>query len=139
MRETARSNEFLFSRLRAITPTALQGTRPGSRWLLPSTILDGCFHMPAVAPRVGQATGLPVPHSLARVRWDRLPKEGEDCLCRAHLLERNDRHAVYAIELATPDGEVFLEIDRYRAITLAGEGAHVTITDDVAPPSDRTA
>lgn len=135
MRDWTRDDELWFSRMGTATQTALRGLRPGPRWLLPSILLDGCFQLAAVARRVGQGIALSLPYGLAALRWTRLPADGEDCFCRARLIEQDDRQAVFAVELATVDGQVLLELDHYRTITPAGAE---TISNDPTSKSVTT-
>lgn len=131
-REFLRDEEFWFGRMNAPTQSALQGSRPGSRWLLPSILLDGCFQLAAVARRVGHGAALSLPNGVTELRWSRLPADGEECVCRVRLIDHDDRQATLAIELATANGEVLIELDRYRTITPQGATTGNATSNSVA-------
>jgi malonyl CoA-acyl carrier protein transacylase/NAD(P)-dependent dehydrogenase (short-subunit alcohol dehydrogenase family)/predicted choloylglycine hydrolase len=130
--EWSRDGDFWFAKTHAAMPAAVRGSRQGSRWLLPSVLLDGCFQIAAVSRRLGSIFALSLPHGMSRLRWSRLPVEGEVCLIRARVIEQDERQASFAIELATTDGEVLLELDRYRTITPPGAEPAPTNPNSVA-------
>ncbi len=133
MHEAVPHGDLWFSRMGTSVQTALRGSRSGSRWLLPSILLDGCFQLAALARRIDYGYELSLPLSLAALHWSRLPVDGEECVGRARLIERDERDAVFAIELATTDGQVLLELDHYR--TVAPAGSEITSNEPATKPN----
>src|SRR5262249_36891033 len=118
LREIALEPGGCWGRIMAPPHRGLAGDRTGDGWIMPSVVLDGCFHAAgAFLFRVYETVQLP--EAIARLRLGRLPRQGEACLVRARLLERQPEYAQFDFALYGEDGAGIAALDGFRFVLLS--------------------
>ena len=99
-------------------PTAeLGGSRRGSRWHTPASLLDGALFLCDLHATHNFGTRQ-LPHVIDRIDFGRLPNAGEDCLCRVLFRERDGRRITWDFWIVGADGSVILATQGFHVVTL---------------------
>jgi NAD(P)-dependent dehydrogenase (short-subunit alcohol dehydrogenase family) len=98
--------------------TELAGVRRGDGWVVPSAVLDGCLQT-AGAFMYKEYGTVQLPRAAERLRVGRLPRDGETCIVRLTMRDRQTTHTDFDFALFGEDGTVILSAEAYRCIVVS--------------------
>ena len=118
LREVAFERGGCWGRIVAPPLTELAGLRRGDGWIVPSAALDSCFQTAGAFMYKEYAT-LQLPRAAERLRLGRLPRDGETCIVRLMMRDRQATHTDFDFALFGEDGTVILSAEGYRCIVVS--------------------
>jgi NAD(P)-dependent dehydrogenase (short-subunit alcohol dehydrogenase family) len=101
-------------------PLELKGQRPGSKWLVPSSIIDGCMVACGTYSYFMLEQRLEIPRQIGELRLFRAPREGEQCLLRFFLRKREQATTHYDFHLLGDDGQLILSALDFAMVCING-------------------
>jgi len=117
LRDVAFERGGCWGRIVAPPFAELAGLRRGGGWVVPSAALDGCFQTAGAFMYKAYGT-LQLPLAAERLRFGRLPRDGETCIGRVTMRDRQATHTDFDFALFGEDGTVILSAKGYRCIVV---------------------
>lgn len=108
------------ARLRGRPPLELAGSRSGTNWITPSSLLDGCLVCCLTYSYCMLEDRLEIPRRMGAVRLYRVPKVGELCKMRLYLRAYDANTTHYDFCVIGEDGRFILEVKDFQGIRIEG-------------------
>ncbi len=116
LREFAVEEEDGWGKIVAPSPNEVGGRRRGSRWVMPSALLDACFFSCGVVLWWHLRGAVSIPDGIEAVRLGRAPQSGEVCLVHIKKRGRTGKLALFDFTVFGEDGTVILQVEGYRNV-----------------------
>ncbi len=116
LREFAVDEEDGWGKIVAPSPGEVGGRRQGSRWVMPSALLDACFFSCGVVLWWHLRGAVSIPDGIEAVRLGRAPAPGEVCLVHIKKRGRTGKLALFDFTVFGEDGSVILQVEGYRNV-----------------------
>jgi len=118
VREVAFEHPRAWARIVAPPLRGAGGRQWAAGWIVPWTVLDGCFQLAGCLMHVVHET-IQLPHAIEGLVLGRQADAGEVCVARLEWKRREGPHNVFDFTLAGANGDVILETQGYRTIEVS--------------------
>ncbi|MAT16665.1 MAG: hypothetical protein CMJ46_15505 [Planctomyces sp.] len=107
--------------------TDVAGRRARAGWIMPSSLLDGCFFGCGAYLWVVRSGVIAIPNGVRRISLGGLPQEGERCTSTVRFVGQDDHHGQFDVVLYDSQNRVILEVEGYENHIVPGANQPVSV------------
>ncbi|MEZ6044964.1 MAG: polyketide synthase dehydratase domain-containing protein [Planctomycetaceae bacterium] len=109
------------------------GRRARAGWIMPSSLLDGCFFGCGAYLWVVRSGVIAIPNGVHKITLCDLPREGERCTATVQFRGQDEHHGQFDVILYDSQNRVILEVEGYENHIVPGSNMQVSVDSKLNP------